>query len=162
MRSVVMTRSPNAGSDLPVTEFVIVPDGFTPFSVPLSSGIAAEGATVTFPGPAPSRLPAAGRRFVDAFTRAIGTRPEPYSITAAQAAEAMLNAIAHSNGTRASVAHHLLHDPLHNSVLGDLRFDRNGDPTRASVSAFRITRGQPRLLTIITPNTSKRALAPGP
>jgi branched-chain amino acid transport system substrate-binding protein len=133
---------------------ILLPDGFMPFPVLLSSGIAAEGATVTFPGPAPSRLPAAGRRFVDGFTRAIGTRPEPYSITAAQAAEAMLNAIANSDGTRASVAHHLVHDPLEHSILGDLRFDRNGDPTQTSVSIFRIIRGQPRLLTTITPNTS--------
>jgi branched-chain amino acid transport system substrate-binding protein len=131
---------------------ILLPDGFMPFPVLLASGIAAEGATITFPGPAPSRLPPAGRRFADAFVRAIGTRPEAYSIAAAQAAEAMIKAIARSDGTRASVAQHLLHDPIANGILGTFRFDRNGDTSNAVVSVFRITRGQARLLTVIHPS----------
>jgi branched-chain amino acid transport system substrate-binding protein len=130
---------------------ILLPDGFMPFPVLLTSGIAAEGATITFPAPAPSRLPPVGRRFADAFAQAIGTRPEAYSIAAAQAAETMISAIARSDGTRASVAHHLLHDPITNGILGSFRFDRNGDTTHAVVSVFRITRGTPRLLTMIQP-----------
>jgi DNA-binding SARP family transcriptional activator/ABC-type branched-subunit amino acid transport system substrate-binding protein len=136
---------------------ILLPDGFMPFPVLLASGIAAEGATITFPGPATSRLPPAGRRFADAFARAIGTQPEAYSIAAAQAAEAMIDAIARSDGTRASVAQHLLHDTITNGILGSFRFDRNGDTSNAAVSVFRITGGQPRLLTVIKPSAH-----PGP
>jgi DNA-binding SARP family transcriptional activator/ABC-type branched-subunit amino acid transport system substrate-binding protein len=131
---------------------ILLPDGFMPFPVLLASGIAAEGATITFPAPAPSRLPPAGRRFARAFARAIGTRPEAFSIAAAQAADVMIGAIARSDGTRASVAQHLLHDPVASGVLGRFRFDRNGDTSNAVVSVFRITRGQPRLLTVIKPS----------
>jgi ABC-type branched-subunit amino acid transport system substrate-binding protein len=131
---------------------ILLSDGFMPFPVLLSSGIAAEDATITFPGPAMSRLPPAGREFADAFARAIGTRPEAYSIAAAQAAEAMISAIARSDGTRTSVAQHLLHDPVTNGILGSFRFDRNGDTTNPVVSVFRITRGQAQLLTVINPS----------
>jgi DNA-binding SARP family transcriptional activator/ABC-type branched-subunit amino acid transport system substrate-binding protein len=140
---------------------ILLPDGFMPFPVLLTSGIAAEGATITFPGPATSRLPPAGRRFADAFARAIGTRPEAYSIAAAQAAEAMITAIARSDGTRASVAQHLLHDPITNGILGSFRFDRNGDTSKAVVSVFRITRGQARLLTVIKPSARLAAFRAG-
>jgi ABC-type branched-subunit amino acid transport system substrate-binding protein len=119
---------------------ILLSDGFMPFPVLLSSGIAAEDATITFPGPAMSRLPLAGREFADAFARAIGTRPEAYSIAAAQAAEAMISAIARSDGTRTSVAQHLLHDPVTNGILGSFRFDRNGDPDPETMAVFRLTR----------------------
>jgi DNA-binding SARP family transcriptional activator/ABC-type branched-subunit amino acid transport system substrate-binding protein/streptogramin lyase len=134
----------------------LLPDGFTPFPVLLATGPAVEGATVTFPGPAPSRLTETGREFVTSFTRAIGHQPEPYTVAVAQAAEAMLAAIAHSDGTRASVATHLLHDPITNGILGSFHFDANGDTSRALVSVFQVKRGQARLLTVITPSARGR------
>jgi branched-chain amino acid transport system substrate-binding protein len=129
---------------------MLLPDGFTPFRALLDSGAAVEGDTVTFPGPAPSRLAGYGGRFVRSFAKAIGAEPDPYSVTAAQAAEAMLAAIARSDGTRASVATHLLGDPVTNGILGSFRFDANGDTTQALVSVFRIVHGAPRLYTVIT------------
>jgi ABC-type branched-subunit amino acid transport system substrate-binding protein len=109
---------------------------------------------VTVAVPALSRLPAAGRRFVAQFSRAIGTQPEPYAVSAAEAAETMLAAVARSDGTRKSVLHELFTQPVQNGILGSFRFDRNGDTTRAIVSVYRITRGRPVLLTTITPPPS--------
>jgi hypothetical protein len=42
------------------------------------------------------------------------------------------------------------------SILGSFRFDANGDTTQPLISVFRITRGQPRLLTAITAPTSTK------
>jgi branched-chain amino acid transport system substrate-binding protein len=137
---------------------ILLPDGFTPFPVLLRTGPAAENATVTISVPALSRLTRAGKRFASLFSDAIETRPEPYTLAAAGAAEAMLAAIARSDGTRDSVRHELLTQPVRNGILGDFRFDANGDTTRAIVSVYRITRGRAALRTTITP----RPLEPGP
>jgi DNA-binding SARP family transcriptional activator/ABC-type branched-subunit amino acid transport system substrate-binding protein len=130
---------------------ILLSDGFTPFPVLLRTGPAAEGATVTIAVPALSRLPLAGKRFASRFSRAIGTRPEPYSIAAAEAAEVVLAAIARSDGTRSSVRHQLRTQPVVNGILGNFRFDANGDTTRAIVSVYEITRGRASLRTTITP-----------
>ena len=130
---------------------MLLPDGFTPFEVLIGAGPAAEGATVTLPAPAPSELKGPGRRFVASFSRAIGQQPEPYAVAAAEAAETMLAAVAHSDGTRSSVLSHLLRDPIPNGILGSFRFDANGNTTQALVSVFRIRRGQAHLFTVITP-----------
>jgi branched-chain amino acid transport system substrate-binding protein len=139
---------------LPAGVHLLLSDGFTPFPILVGTGPATEGATVTVAVPALSRLPAAGRRFVAQFSRAIGTQPEPYAVSAAEAAETMLAAVARSDGTRKSVLHELFTQPVQNGILGSFRFDRNGDTTRAIVSVYRITRGRPVLLTTITPPPS--------
>ena len=136
---------------------ILLSDGFTPFPVLLRTGPAAEGATVTVAVPALSRLGRAGKRFARRFADAIGTQPEPYALSAAEAAEAMLAAIARSDGSRGSVRHELLTQPVRNGILGDFRFDANGDTTRAIVSVYQITRGRAVLRTTITP----APLAPG-
>jgi branched-chain amino acid transport system substrate-binding protein len=130
---------------------ILLPDGFTPFPVLLKTGPAAEGATVTVPVPALSRLPLAGKLFASRLSNAVGTQPEPYAISAAEAAEVMLAAIARSDGTRNSVRHELLTQPVRNGILGNFRFDANGDTTRAIVSVYQITRGRVSLRTTITP-----------
>ena len=48
---------------------------------------------------------------------------------AAQAAEAMVGAIAQSNGTRSDIAKQLFKINLKNSILGTLSFNANGDVT---------------------------------
>lgn len=130
---------------------LLLPDGFTPFPVLLRTGPAAEGATITVGVPALSRLPAAGRRFVEQFSHAIGTQPEPYAVSAAEAAETMLAAIARSDGTRNSVRRALFSEQIKNGILGDFRFDANGDTTRAIVSVYQVRGGRVKLLTTITP-----------
>ena len=138
---------------LPANAHILLSDGFTPFAFLLQTGPAAEGATVTVAVPALARLPPAGRKFVTRFSKAIGTSPEPYAAAAAAAAEAMLAAVASSDGTRESVLHRLFGQPVTDGILGSFRFDRDGDTTRGIVSVYVIHRGRPVLLTTITPPT---------
>jgi hypothetical protein len=52
----------------------------------------------------------------------------------------MLDAIARSDGTRASVAKELLATRVRDGLIGSFRFDRNGDTTRQTVTILRPTR----------------------
>jgi ABC-type branched-subunit amino acid transport system substrate-binding protein len=58
----------------------------------------------------------------------------------AQANELVLDAIAHSDGTRASVLEQLRTNKVQNGILGTFRFDDEGDMTPGRVSIVRITR----------------------
>jgi DNA-binding SARP family transcriptional activator/streptogramin lyase len=81
-------------------------------------------------------LPAAGQR----FARRIGS---PLSYTSAYggaAAQILLDAIAHSNGTRASVVEELF--KIHEETfVGKIAMNRDGDPVTAPVTIFRIKPG---------------------
>jgi ABC-type branched-subunit amino acid transport system substrate-binding protein len=61
-------------------------------------------------------------------------------LEAAQATEIVLHAIAHSDGTRASVLAELRRAEVTDGILGSFRFDDNGDMTPGWVSIVRITR----------------------
>jgi DNA-binding SARP family transcriptional activator/ABC-type branched-subunit amino acid transport system substrate-binding protein/streptogramin lyase len=118
-------------------------DAFVPVSDTLkAAGRAAFGMYVTIPGVALEKLGPAGRRFAREFGAtqqggaiASGT----YVPEAAEAAEVLLRAIAHSDGTRASVLAALQHVEMADGILGGFRFDPNGDMTPALVTAFRVT-----------------------
>jgi ABC-type branched-subunit amino acid transport system substrate-binding protein len=60
-------------------------------------------------------------------------------LPAAQAAELVLDAIARSDGTRASVLEELRDAEVQDGILGDFRLDRHGDITPARLSIFRVT-----------------------
>ena len=92
-----------------------------------------------------------GDDFVEAFQKAVGGDVDPYSITTAQAVEVLLDAIAASDGTRASVTEKLLEVRVKDGILGSFEFDANGDTTSAAVTMYRIERGRPRVHTVITP-----------
>jgi branched-chain amino acid transport system substrate-binding protein len=102
-------------------------------------GRAARGLYVTTLDLPLSTLPltAAGRR----FARDVGALDAPlYGVLeAGQAAELVLDAIARSDGTRASVLEELRASEVKNGILGSFRFDRNGDMTTASIPILRIT-----------------------
>jgi DNA-binding SARP family transcriptional activator/DNA-binding beta-propeller fold protein YncE/ABC-type branched-subunit amino acid transport system substrate-binding protein len=119
---------------------LLAPDAFTPSEEDYSTiADAAEGLYVTNPGLPSQRLPAAGRRFAAAF--APGREPseiDSFVVYAAQATELLLAAIARSNGTRPSVASELLETGVTGGLLGSFEFDRNGNPTRAPISVFRL------------------------
>jgi hypothetical protein len=51
----------------------------------------------------------------------------------------MLDAIARSDGTRASVTTELMATRVRNGILGSFRFDRNGDTTTQKVTILRPT-----------------------
>ena len=111
---------------------IIAPDGFTPVSADVQqSGGKAEGMYVSVAGLPNDQLPAAGQKFVKAFSAANGgAAPDPYSVYAAQAADVMLAAIANSDGTRAGVAdaavqgQHPERDPRPRLVQPERRRDR--------------------------------------
>jgi ABC-type branched-subunit amino acid transport system substrate-binding protein len=100
-----------------------------------------------------AELPAAGRAFVAGFR---GTQPgrasDLFSFYAAEATDVLLQAIAHSNGTRTSVVRQLLRVRIKNGILGTFGFDRYGDITVDRVGIYRLNRrtGSPVLDRTIT------------
>ncbi len=131
---------------------VLAPDGFSEFrAVVGEAGAAAEGLVASVATLPPDRLPPSGRPFFEAFQKAIGGPVDPYSPTTAQAAEVLLDAIAASDGTRASVTDQLLKVRVEDGIFGSFEFDANGDRTSAGVTMYRIEKGKPRVLAVITP-----------
>jgi len=107
-----------------------------------AAGDAARGIHVTIPGLPVDRLPAAGRRFVRDFgsTRPGGRVPE-WAVYGAAATEALLAAIARSDGSRASVARALASVDLPDTPVGRLRFTHTGEPATNPVAIVRAERG---------------------
>jgi hypothetical protein len=68
--------------------------------------------------------------------------PPPYSVYQAQAAQIMLNAIARSDGTRASVVKELFKTKVKNGIMGTFNFDKNGDIVPFKAISFDQLRGK--------------------
>ena len=122
------------------TVALIAPDGFLPLPELIrGAGRAANGLYVSLAGAPDPALGPTGKRFLEAFSRSYG-KPIPwYSATyAAAAAEVLLDAIARSDGTRASVNRLLRTGRYAGGILGPIRFDQNGDLRSAAVTIFRI------------------------
>ena len=129
---------------------LIAPDAFLPAAEqeavvgPEAVGMYVSGGVVTRPD---DQLPPAGRRFAAEFRATQRGRPiDFYAPYAAQATEVLLNAIAHSDGSRASVARELLRVRLSDGIFGPFAFDRNGDPTENLLPIFRVTKNAPEAL----------------
>jgi branched-chain amino acid transport system substrate-binding protein len=134
---------------------IMAPDGFTPVSATVQgAGTAAEGMTVSVAGLPNSALKGAGKAFVSAFTKADHNAPDPYSVYAAQAAEALVAAIAQSNGTRADVTKQLFKINLKGSILGNVSFNANGDVTANPVTIYKVKGGKSTTLKVIVPPKS--------
>jgi branched-chain amino acid transport system substrate-binding protein len=121
---------------------LIAPDSFAGDDIARALGRAGEGMRVTVPGFPPDALPAAGKRFVREFGVA---RVEPRALgapEAAQATEVLLDAIARSDGTRASVVDELFATRIKDGILGSFSFDRNGDIIPRAVGVYRFERGK--------------------
>ena len=127
---------------------LIAGDSFMPPEELLgAAGRAAVGMYVTTTAVAHEGLSPAGKRFVRDFgrTQPGGVSPSAIYVTeAAQAAEALLAAIARSDGSRASVTEELRGLDVENGILGSFTFDGNGDITPASFTVLRITGGTTR------------------
>jgi ABC-type branched-subunit amino acid transport system substrate-binding protein len=65
---------------------------------------------------------------------------QPGALEAAQATEIVLDAIARSDGTRASVLAELRDTEVVDGILGTFRFDEKGDKTPGWMPIVRITR----------------------
>jgi branched-chain amino acid transport system substrate-binding protein len=108
---------------------------------------AAIGIYISSSARAHESLGPAGQAFLREFakTQPGGVVPSASGIAeAAQATEVLLQAIARSDGTRASVTRELRRVQVEDGILGSFQFDRNGDMTPASFTIFRITGGQRR------------------
>jgi branched-chain amino acid transport system substrate-binding protein len=106
------------------------------------AGPAARGLYVTVPVLPPAGLEPtpALRRFVRDFG---DVAHDAYAVHAAQAAEAVLAAIARSDGTRASVLEEVDELRIEDGVLGSFSFDRDGDMAPPKVAVLRVARDTP-------------------
>ena len=125
---------------------MIAGDGFLPIPDTLKgAGPAADGIYVSLPGAVTQSLTPAGRRLLAAFeeTRAGGPVPSgTYLPETLEAAEIVVDAIARSDGTRASVLDEIRRSRTTSGVFGGFDFDRNGDMTPAPFAILRITGGR--------------------
>jgi ABC-type branched-subunit amino acid transport system substrate-binding protein/glutamine cyclotransferase len=121
---------------------ILAHDPFLPIADVLAfAGPAAHGLYFSSTDVPPRAQPPAGRR----FARDIGTFDAPVFgvLPAGQTAELILDAIARSDGTRASVLEELRGAKVEDGILGNFRIDRNGDITPGRLAIFRITGATP-------------------
>jgi branched-chain amino acid transport system substrate-binding protein len=128
---------------------LITSDGFADFERLRESGRAAQGMYVANYGIPNAELPPAGRRLLDAAGRPEDD-PDTSFAYGAQAAEILLDAIARSDGTRASVTRELRATRVEDGILGDIRFDNNGDLVEGPVTIYRFTRQGPTVDRVVT------------
>ena len=114
-------------------------DGFLPISALFAkAGDAASGIYVSTAALPNRQLGLAGREFVTHFGATQHGAPVDHAaVYAAQATEVMLDAIAGSDGSRASVTRALRATRIRDGILGGFGFDANGDPSSAPVTIVR-------------------------
>lgn len=131
---------------------LIAPDVFDPETA-LLAGAASDQMTITRPGPLADDLPAQGKEFVAAYSVRFGEKPTLFALAAAQAADVMLDAIARSDGSRASVTRNLFRTRVSNGILGSFWITPTGDTTLNAVAAYRIRGGKVTTLkTVVVPD----------
>jgi branched-chain amino acid transport system substrate-binding protein len=118
---------------------LIAPDSFLSPNTAKELGRPGDGMRVTNPGIPPEELSPAGQRFLHELGVA---EPLVYTAEAAQAAEVLLDAIARSDGSRASVVEEVFRTKVTNGILGTFSLDRYGDIVPAPVGIFRFDGGQ--------------------
>lgn len=121
---------------------LIGPDSFAAPEIARDLGAAGEGMFVTVPAIPVEALPAAGRRVARKLGLVAGDPDTTYVPEAAQAAAVLLDAIAGSDGTRASVVDELFASKVEDGILGSFSFDRFGDIVPAPVAVYRFERGK--------------------
>ncbi len=132
---------------------ILGPDGFTPISAVVSgAGKVSEGMYISVAGQPNENLGPTGKKFVKDFgaTQA-GGNVDPYSSYAAQAADALLTAIANSDGTRADVAAQLLKTKVTDGIIGTFTINPQGDTNANPVTIYKITGGKQTTYKTITP-----------
>ena len=135
---VVMALRDRLGSRIKI----MAADPFLPIAEVLAfAGPAAHGLYFSATDVPPRAQPPAGRR----FARDIGAFDAPVFgvLPAGQTTELLLDAIARSDGTRASVLEELRRAKVEDGILGDFGIDRYGDITPARLAIFRVTGATP-------------------
>ena len=119
---------------------LVANDGFAGFDELIAAaGPAAQGMYVGNYGVANAELPRRGKQFLADFAEAGGLPgPDNSATYGAQTAEILLDAIARSDGTRASVNAELRRTRVENGILGDIRFDANGDLLEGPFTYYRV------------------------
>ena len=120
---------------------LMAPESFGPATA-LLAGAAAEGMTLTQPGPLTADLPPSGKRFVASFTERFGAEPSRYAVSAAQAIDLLLDAIARSDGSRASVTRNLFGTRASDRIFRNFWITPTGDSTLNAVAVYRISKGK--------------------
>jgi branched-chain amino acid transport system substrate-binding protein len=113
------------------------------------AGDAAEAMLITLSSVPNERLQGAGADFLAAFRKVTSQNPCCYTVHVAQATDVLLDAIAASDGSRASVTAAMLRLRVTDGIIGDFEFDSNGDVSPPLVSVYRITDGQQKLLDVV-------------
>ena len=121
---------------------IITPDSFAAPDIAEELGPIGDGLLTTVPGIPHSALPPAGKRFLREFGPVIAQPGAQGAPEAAQATEVLLDAIARSDGTRASVVEELFATKVENGILGSFTFDRLGDIDPAPVGVYRYENGK--------------------
>ena len=130
----------------------MAPDVFDPATAVLA-GAAAEGMTISQPGPSNDHLAGEGKQFVASFSKNFGAAPTRYAVDAAQAMDVLLDAIAQSDGSRASVTSKLFTTRISNGILGSFWITPTGDTTLNKVAIYQIVGGRATaLMTIDVPD----------
>ena len=130
---------------------ILASDGFLDPRLPRIVGGVAEAMHVSVPGVPLEGLPSSGRRFVKQFRHALGAPPETFSVYTAAATELLLDAIAESDGTRASVAKELFAGRRHAGILGPFTITPSGDTTQTAVTIYGFAGGTQRLSRVVSP-----------
>jgi branched-chain amino acid transport system substrate-binding protein len=143
IKDKVKVLGPNDGVKL------YMPDGFTTQQTIDEAGADnTRGAYFSVAGVPTDEFTGAAADFIAEFEPTLGGEPvDPYAVYGAQAAEVLLNAIAASDYSRASVIEQLFATEVTGGFLGDFTFSENGDPALASgaVVGFTIYRGEEEL-----------------
>jgi branched-chain amino acid transport system substrate-binding protein len=97
----------------------------------------AEGMYGSAPVIAADNLTGAGEEFVTEFTEQYPDESiQVYTSYAAASAQALLDAIARSDGSREDIAAKLLETNIEDGITGPISFNENGDPSEGRMSIF--------------------------
>jgi branched-chain amino acid transport system substrate-binding protein len=132
---------------------LLAPDGFTTQQTIDEAGKASAGMFMSVAGVPIDQFKGQGATFAADFKKTLGGKPiDPYAIYGAQAAQVLLDAIAKSDGTRASVIKNLFSTKVTNGYLGSFNINENGDPSEAggAVVGFTIYKATSKLDTLKT------------
>jgi branched-chain amino acid transport system substrate-binding protein len=132
---------------------LFAPDGFTTQQTIDEAPEAAPGMFLSVAGVPIDEFKGKGAEFAKDFKPRLGGKEiDPYAIYGAQAAQAMLDAIAASDGSRGDVIAKLFETNVTDGYLGSFEINENGDPAGAegAVVGFTIYKATDKLDTVKT------------
>jgi ABC-type branched-subunit amino acid transport system substrate-binding protein len=123
---------------------IIATDNFTDTGSDFGTTFGPLGLRVAVAGRAAATLPPAGRTLLAHVARQSAPGDaDPAAAYAAEATNVLLDAIARSDGTRASVDRALFATHIRASLVGPIAFNADGDPTPAPITIYRVDAALP-------------------